>query len=229
MRSLYLALALALACAGAAAPAAGTAPVLEARPGEPASVLGPPPPRGSVAEREDVAVVLWEQRVRTADDAARLSHDPGLGLDFFAPALGDGFDAAAHPRTRALIDRVHARATPIILGAKDRFGRARPYDADARVEPVAEKEATPSYPSGHATRGVLVARVLGELAPARREALRQAGLRPGYERVLGGVHYPSDVLAGFQLGDAIADAFLADPALQESLETVRRAEWAGAP
>jgi acid phosphatase (class A) len=229
MRPLPLALALALACAGPAAPGAGPAPVLEAKPGDPAVVLGAPPPRGSVAEREDLAVVLWEQRVRTSEDVARLRREVGLGLDFFATALGEGFDAAAHPRTRALVDRVHARATPIILSVKDRFGRARPYDADARVDPVSDKEATPSYPSGHATRGVLVARVLAELAPARRDALREAGLRPGYDRVAGGVHYPSDVLAGFQLGDAIADAFLADTALQESLETVRREEWSGAP
>ncbi|HET9596972.1 MAG TPA: phosphatase PAP2 family protein [Anaeromyxobacteraceae bacterium] len=226
LHPLALALTLALGCATAAAPAPSPD---RSAPGDPAAVLGPPPPRGSAADREDLAVVLWEQRVRTEADVARLRHDPGLGLDFFAPALGERFDAAAHPRTRALIDRVHARATPVILSAKERFGRIRPYDSDARVEPVAEKESTPSYPSGHATRGVLVARVLAELAPARRDALRQAGLRPGYDRVLGGVHYPSDVLAGFRLGDAIADAFLADPALQESLETVRREEWGGAP
>jgi acid phosphatase (class A) len=210
MRALALAVALALsACA--------SSPALHRAQPAPARAGGDP-----VA-----VVVLWLQRTRAPEEVERARRDAGLGLEAFAAALGGGFDAAAHPRTRALLERVHARATPFILSAKERFGRARPFQADRRVEPVAEREATPAYPSGHATRGALVARVLAELAPERREALRQAGLRPGYDRVMAGVHYPSDVLGGFRLGEALAELFLADPALRESIETVRREEWAG--
>jgi acid phosphatase (class A) len=82
-----------------------------------------------------------------------------------------------------------------------------------------------SYPSGHATRGTLLARILAELAPERREALLRVGHQIGYDRVVGGVHYPSDVLAGDRLGDAVADALLADPDFRRQLEDVRRAEW----
>ena len=155
----------------------------------------------------------------------RARHDVGLGLDAFAPALGDGFSPARHPRTAALVERAHAAATAPLRAAKARFARVRPYDADERVQPAAAREDTPSYPSGHATRGVLVARVLAALAPARRDALLELGRQVGYDRVIAGVHYPSDVLAGQQLGDAIADALLATPAFRADLEAARAAEW----
>jgi acid phosphatase (class A) len=189
-----------------------------------ASALAPPPAPGSDGAKADLAVVLWLQRTRDADDVARARREVGLGLEAFAPALGPGFTPAAHARTVALLARAHAFATPAIRGAKARFGRVRPYDADPRVAPAVEREDTPSYPSSHATRGVLIARVLAELAPPRREALLELGRRVGYDRVLAGVHYPSDVVGGQELGAALADALLADASFAAELERARD-EW----
>jgi acid phosphatase (class A) len=191
-----------------------------------AAVLLGPPAAGSDDAKADLAIVLWLQRTRHRCDVERARRDLGLGLDAFAPALGGGFDPARHPRTAALLDRAHASATGPIRAVKARFGRPRPYEADPRVEPAVPREDTPSYPSSHATRGVLVARVLAALAPARQEALLEAGLRAGFDRVLGGVHYPSDVLAGQRLGDMLASALLRDPAFIREIEAVRAAEWA---
>ena len=192
---------------------------------DPVAVLAPPPAAGTDEAKADLAVVLWLQRTRTAEDVARATRELVLGLDAFAGALGPAFDPAGYPRTRALLDLVHARATRSILEAKKSFARPRPYQSDPRVAPAVEREKTFSYPSSHATRGVLVARILGELAPSRREALLEAGLQAGYDRVLAGVHYPSDVLAGQRLGAALADAFRADPEVRTMLETARVAEW----
>jgi acid phosphatase (class A) len=227
MRRLALALALLAAapsCAGAGAerrPAAA-APSLDLA--AVAAALPPPPAPGSDDAKADIAIVLWLQRTRSVADEERARRDVGLGLAAFAPALGDGFASASHPRTAALIDRAHAAATAPIRGAKARFGRVRPYDADRRVEPL-DREDTPSYPSSHATRGLLVARILGELSVGRAGALLDAGRRVGHDRVLAGVHYPTDVLAGQRLGDALADALLADRAFRAELEAVRAAEW----
>jgi membrane-associated phospholipid phosphatase len=225
-RVLLVAAALAACASPRAAPASPEAggPAVAADAASLASALAPPPAPGSDGAKADLAVVLWLQRTRDADDVARARREIGLGLDAFAPALGPGFASGAHPRTAALLDRAHAFATPAIRGAKARFGRVRPYDADRRVAPAVEKEDTPSYPSSHATRAVLVARVLAELAPARREALVELGRRVGYDRVVAGVHYPSDVLGGQQLGAALADALLADASFAAELERAR-GEW----
>ena len=61
------------------------------------------------------------------------------------------------------------------------------------------------------------------LGPMPRAALDR-GRQVGYDRVLGGVHYPSDVDAGQVLGPVIAQAWLAEPAHQRRLEAAR-AEW----
>lgn len=87
---------------------------------------------------------------------------------------------------------------------KEVVGRARP----ALAEPVAYAGGQ-SFPSGHATGsmigvGVLLL-VLGPLLPRRRQRyLWAAGvavvLLIGADRVILGVHYPSDVVAGWVVG-----------------------------
>ena len=225
--SLLVALLVGVGCSHASPAPVAHGPLAPAA--EVSAVLAPPPPAGSDDAKADLAVVLWLQRTRSSDDVARATREIVLDLGAFAAAFGPGFDAGAHPRTRELLDLVHARATRPILDAKKRFARPRPYQADARVVPAVEREHTFSYPSSHATRGVLVARVLAELAPARREALLEAGLRAGYDRVVAGVHYPSDVLAGQRFGAVLAESLLASPDVRAELEAVRAAEWRPAP
>jgi acid phosphatase (class A) len=190
-----------------------------------AAALDPPPAPGSAEAQSDLAVVLWLQRTRTREDVARARWHMAVDLATFAPALGSGFDPLKHPRTQRLVHRFIERGYPALNQAKDRWARPRPFVADARVTPAVEREQGFSYPSGHATRGMLAARVLAVLAPERRAELLEVGLQVGFDRVVGGAHYPSDVLAGQRLGDLLADALLADPELAAEVEAVRAAEW----
>lgn len=89
------------------------------------------------------------------------------------------------------------------------FGRARP-----TVVPMLVQESAPSFPSGHATQSavvylsvaVMLARF--ESSPMLRAYLLTVGLLVtgvvGLTRVLLGVDYPTDVLAGWSLGLAWA-------------------------
>lgn len=209
---------LALSCA-APAPAPTRDPI--------ADLAGAPPPAGSDGAKADLAIVLWEQRTRTAEDVRRAREGVKLGLAAFAEALGPGFDPARHPRTEALLAEVGEEVRKSTGALKARYARPRPFTADARVTPAIELEPSASFPSGHAARGVVFARVLAELAPERREALRERGLSVGYDRVIGGVHWPSDVEASQRLAPAVAERLLADPAWRARLEAARAAEWTG--
>src|SRR5512146_1431257 len=94
-----------------------------------AAVPGPPAP-GSDEGKADIAIVLWMQRTRTPAEVERARVGARLGIEAFAPALGPGFDPGGHPRTRALLQDARKRAREPLHAAKDRFRRARPYDAD---------------------------------------------------------------------------------------------------
>ncbi len=87
---------------------------------------------------------------------------------------------------------------------KKKFARPRPYSADARVQPCIEKPGgATSYPSTHAAAGVFDACVLGRLFPDRAGILASHGRDAGDLRVIAGVHHPSDVAAGQDLGARI--------------------------
>ena len=92
---------------------------------------------------------------------------------------------------------------------KKKFGRPRPYNVDARVQPCIEKPSgATAYPSTHAAAGVFDACILGRLFPDRVNILASHGRGAGDLRVIAGVHHPSDVVAGQELGARICARLL---------------------
>jgi len=220
---------LSLLLVGLALPSAfsqSAATVLQApKAAEWAALLGPHPDPGSDAGKADLAIVLWHQRTRTPTDVQRAVAGVKLPLELFAPAAGRSLQAAQFPKTIALAEQAWKALRIVTSDLKQHFQRPRPFLGDPRVQPVLERDPSPSYPSGHATCGLAYALVLAELAPDRREALLIQGRQIGYDRVIGGVHYPSDVEAGQRLAQAFITTWLADPKHRAEVTTVRAAEW----
>lgn len=110
------------------------------------------------------------------------------------------------------------------FGLKELFGRVRP-----DVVPHLTRVSTASFPSGHAVLSTVVYVTLGSmLAPAQRGRLRvyviavafMLASLVGVSRVYLGVHWPSDVAAGFAVGSAWAGmTWLIDRRLQKSTPT----------
>src|SRR5690349_19600379 len=103
------------------------------------ALLGKVPRPGSEEAVADLAVVLWEQRIRTREEVARAAAEEELSLEDFAAVLGPGVDPAAHPLTEKLLVRAAAAARPCLYAAKAALARPRPYVADSRVSPTAER------------------------------------------------------------------------------------------
>lgn len=155
----------------------------------------------------------------------RARKDEGTTLWMFAGALSsEGFDFTPErfPRIAATLRQASADADRIKNLAKDHFARERP-NTGGDAPRMAGPEAY-SYPSGHAVRAAVHARLLAEVVPDREiELLREAWFY-GHSRLARGAHFPSDIVAGFVLGEAIADAMLKSPALQSDLAAARE-EW----
>ena len=73
------------------------------------------------------------------------------------------------------------------------------------------------YPSAHSTRGTVQALLLAELFPEHKEAILEIGRHLGWDRVLLGKHFPTDIYAGRVMGQALVRELLASPAFQNDL------------
>ena len=93
------------------------------------------------------------------------------------------------------------------------YNRPRPYQvADHPLvkmeigdEAKMESMNTPSYPSGHSTQGILVARVLSDMFPKHKFNLMNIGLDISKSRNVGRAHYASDSRFGMKLGHEMYD------------------------
>jgi acid phosphatase (class A) len=59
---------------------------------------------------------------------------------------------------------------------------------------------TPSYPSGHSTQGILIAKVLSDLYPELSSEILKKGREISFSRNIGKAHFPSDSKIGQELG-----------------------------
>jgi acid phosphatase (class A) len=225
LRTFALALGGLLAWSGHLAAPALAAPAQEALQAPPyADLIGDFPRPGSDAARDDRAILLWMQATRTPGEVARAQAEVHPHLGLFSSAAGADLDSPAFARTRALCADLAAALRTVTGALKDHFGRPRPYVTLSEVQPAVTRPYGHSYPSEHASWGVSQAVLLAELQPARRRELLERGRQIGYDRVLAGVHYPSDVQAGQKLGAFLAEAWLADPAHRQRIDQAR-AEW----
>lgn len=178
-----------------------------------ARLLPPPPAPDTAAGKADLDAVLAVQRTRTATDAAAAQADADASVFRFADVLGTGFAADKLPLTARLFGRLTKSIGPVVNPAKDHWNRARPFVTSSAVEPLSRPDGA-TYPSGHGALARLYAIVLADLVPGRRDAIFARADRFAWNRVVNGVHYPTDVTAGAVAGTLIAQRLQTDAAFR---------------
>jgi acid phosphatase (class A) len=185
-------------------------------------LLAPPPELNSDAQRRDLSAVLDAQRTRTPEQIERAIADNELSIFRFADVLGPDFTSDRLPVTVEFFKRLQSDSRSIILATKDAWDRKRPFLVSEEVSFVGAKPASVgSYPSGHSTFGYLTAIVLAEMVPEKRSILFVRGAEYGYNRVIAGVHFPSDVMAGHIAATVIAASLMQTPTFSADLTTAK--------
>lgn len=202
-----------------AAPAQTTAYLPAGKP-DGIALLPPPPAPGSSEQAADLASARAVFLGRTRAEEARAFKDASLAFELFAPAIGPAFDLSGLPKTRALLQQVKKEISGVIDAPKNHWRRQRPYVLDKKLS-LGDPEPSFSYPSGHSTRGTVYAAILAEIFPREKEAIEAMGRTIGWDRVLIGKHFPTDVYAGRVLGRAIVNQLLASAAFQSDLAAAR--------
>ncbi|TIU09915.1 MAG: phosphatase PAP2 family protein, partial [Mesorhizobium sp.] len=78
-----------------------------------------------------------------------------------------------------------------------------------------------SWPSGHATVGTMMGIILSDMVPEKRAEIMARAAEYAHNRVVGGIHYPSDVEMGKISGSAIAAVLLSRPDFKTEFKVAR--------
>jgi undecaprenyl-diphosphatase len=144
--------------------------------------------------------------------------DPVRRVFRIVSRLGDGvlwyalmFALLAANGAKALVPVAHMAATGLVCTLlykwlKSKTSRPRPFAVESAVRAGADPLDAFSFPSGHTLHAVAFSAVAVAYYPMLAMLLAPFTVLVALSRVVLGLHYPSDVLAGAALGALIACA-----------------------
>jgi acid phosphatase (class A) len=188
---------------------------------DPGKLLPEPAGENCPETKSELDWMVRLQETRTHQEIARAGTQAEAGAINFQDVFGPWFNEEDLPQTMTLLRKVNREGKYCCDQAKQHFSRRRPRFVDARIKPIFGEHAESCYPSGHAVQATVIALVLAEMAPEYKPALMERSREIGWNRVIAGLHYPSDCVAGRGLGQAVAQALLADPAFKTELAKVK--------
>lgn len=166
----------------------------------------PPDADGTKAELERLRQIAG-QRTPEGIAAARWFAKHGL-TDGWEQLLKQYTRHAGPAQARAAERLLHdtlAMVNSVTQTAKSAALRDRPFVVDPTLPLAVDKPGnSPSYPSGHSSSAWAAAIVLAHLMPDRKAEFYDIATQASYARLYGGVHFPSDVMAGIKLAATVA-------------------------
>ena len=145
---------------------------------------------------------------------ARYDHD-NQDLTIYNELFGPGFDLTRLSLTKKLFDEVqHDRRAATDL-AKETFRRRRPAIQDPTLAHCGESwDPNSSYPSGHSAWGFSSGVVLAAMVPEKAPAILARSREFAESRMVCGMHFRSDTVAGQVVGTVVGERLLANPAFK---------------
>lgn len=170
----------------------------------------------------DLVTVLKLQKERTKSDCERASVEAkGFADAFFGPPYGPLSQREAEALV-AFQEKLFQEVKYFTKSLKTKYQTPRPYTLSALVTPCVPTENSFSYPSGHAAIAVVSAKTLALLHPNLKSQLLERARVISFDRVLGGVHFPGDVDAGFLLGEMIFERLSSQEKFMKDVKDLKK-------
>jgi acid phosphatase (class A) len=184
--------------------------------------LAPPPAPDSPRQVADLATVKAYQAQKDQPRWLQAQSDDQLSpFIAFSSVLGPDFTAEKAPRLAAVFEALFADVKTVTAPAKVAFVRPRPPLVDTTIETCRPLEQSGSYPSGHASRGWMMALVLSEMVPEKTNEILGRGRDYGESRIVCAEHFPSDVEAGRLIGAAVFNTARLNPKFRRDQKRAR--------
>ena len=184
-------------------------------------ILPPPPANDSAQTRQELGEVLALQVTRTPEMAAAAAADATENIWRFENVMGPKFKAESMPKADAFFARVQKTEDEVVDPAKLVWKRPRPHQLSDLVKPAAKLSNSGAWPSGHAAGGVLMGIVLANMVPEKRAEIMARAWEYGNNRIVGGLHYRSDVEIGRIAGAVIAEDIMRQDDFKAEYEVVK--------
>jgi acid phosphatase (class A) len=191
-------------------------------------ILPAPPAHDAPLDKADRAAFSSTRVLKGSPRWEIASNDVAEGaaavLENFACVLGTRIDQTRVPAVINLLERARLDLARATRGPKVHYRRLRPFVGNEAPICVQRSQALAdsfSYPSGHATQGWAYALILAALVPEKATPILVRGRAYGESRIVCGVHWLSDVVAGRLTGTAVFAALMGDPTFRADLDTAR--------
>lgn len=186
-------------------------------------LLPPPPMAGSDAAKAEIAELHAIAASSSAELMEKARFDDGDEKpDMFNAALG--FDVTALPLTAKLLNEVAKQEEVESKAAKSYFHRDRPWIVDPSIKTcvtVKPGPAATSYPSGHTSLGFAMGVVLASVVPEKSQIVLARASEFGEHRLVCGMHFRSDIVAGQEFGTVLALTLMQKPQFKAQMEAAR--------
>lgn len=186
-------------------------------------LLPPPPEAASGTDKIDMEMVLEAQKLRNTNRWDRAVSDADLdGFNAFSPILGESFKKENYPQEAKIFAIVLKYSFAMSKASKSLYFRKRPFEVNSEIKTCPNSLAGgSSYPSGHAAIGWANAQILARIFPQYADDLMARGIDYGQSRLICGVHYPTDIVAGRILGDVMLQKLYQDEEFTKLLQSAQ--------